>query len=348
MKSSQQRGVYEYPRGSGKFWIQYFESGRRHRELIGPEKLAIAVREKRMTEIRENRYFPELRRRKVLFSQLCDDFEQHKPEHWSGGMLSNVRAWFASVPAALISPQQIGQKLNEMVANGSSPATANRYRAIASAVFSWAITNGKIISNPARMVALRRESNSRIRFLSDEEEKRLREAARIAGLGAEAELDLALHTGMRRGEQYELTWDRVDMKNGLLTLLKTKSGEARHIPLNEVARAALKTLRVINKGARVCNFMEPRPWFDDARIAAKLPDFKWHDLRHTFASRLVMAGVDLRTVQELMGHKSITMTVRYAHLSPKHTQSAVDRLAGPAIKTATATFEKKRKWTASA
>jgi integrase len=347
MKSTT-RGVYEYPKGSGKFWIQYFESGRRHRELIGTEKLAIAVREKRMTEIRENRYFPELRRRKVLFSQLCDDFEKHKPDHWSGGMLSNVRAWFGSMPAALISPQQIGEKLNQMVASGSSPATANRYRAIASAIFSWAITNGKTTSNPAKLVPLRRENNSRTRFLLDAEEKRLREAARAAGFGAEAEMDLALHTGMRRSEQYSLTWQHVDLANGILTLLKTKPGEKRYIPINDVARAALKTLRAINKGSRVCGFMEPRPWFDDARIAAKLPDFKWHDLRHTFASRLVMAGVDLRTVQELLGHQSITMTVRYAHLSAPHTKNAVDRLAGPATKTATATFETKRKRAASA
>lgn len=342
------RGVYEYPRGSGKFWIQYFEMGRRHRELIGPEKLAIAVREKRMTEIRENRYFPELRRRKVLFSQLCDDFEQHRPEHWSGGMLANVRAWFGSRPAALITPQQISQKLNEMVESGSSPATANRYRAIASVIFSWAVTNGKIASNPARGVSLRREDNSRIRFLSDEEESRLRRAAVAAGGGASAELDLALHTGMRRGEQYGLTWDRVDMKNGLLTLLETKNGKARHIPLNPVAMAALRTLRAFNEGARVCRYQEPRPWFDDARIAAKLPDFKWHDLRHTFASRLVMAGVDLRTVQDLLGHKSIAMTVRYAHLSPAHTQNAVNRLVGPATKTATAKNGKLRKKAATA
>lgn len=345
--SKRARGVYEYPRSSGKFWIQYFDQGRRHRELIGTEKLAIAVREKRMTEIRENRFFPELRRRKILFSQLCDDFEQHKPEHWSGGMFTRVRNWFAPLPAASITPHQIDQKLNEMIKAGSSPATANRYRAITSAVFSWAVRNGKITSNPARAVSLRREDNSRIRFLSPAEESRLRRAAVAAGGGAVAELDLAIHTGMRRGEQYGLRWQSVDMHRGMITLLRTKSGEARHIPLNQVARRALQALRLINTGERVCGFLEPRHWFYEARKAAKLPDFRWHELRHTFASRLVMAGVDLRTVQELMGHKSISMTVRYAHLSPRHTQNAVDRLAGPAIKTATARKQKLRKMAAS-
>jgi integrase len=70
----------------------------------------------------------------------------------------------------------------------------------------------------------------------------------------------------------------------------------------------------------------PRYWFEAALPKAKIRKFSWHCLRHTFASRLVMAGVDLRTVQELMGHKSIEMTVRYSHLSPKHTLAAVERL----------------------
>jgi integrase len=72
----------------------------------------------------------------------------------------------------------------------------------------------------------------------------------------------------------------------------------------------------------------PRYWFEPAVKKAKILTFSWHCLRHTFASRLVMAGVDLRTVQELMGHKSIQMTVRYSHLTPKHTLAAVERLNG--------------------
>lgn len=71
---------------------------------------------------------------------------------------------------------------------------------------------------------------------------------------------------------------------------------------------------------------KPRHWFEKAVREAGVANFTWHDLRHTFASRLVMMGVDLRTVQELMGHKTMAMTCRYSHLSPEHTQAAVDRL----------------------
>jgi len=81
-----------------------------------------------------------------------------------------------------------------------------------------------------------------------------------------------------------------------------------------------------NASGRIFRVQKPR-WFEDAVKEAHITDFRWHDLRHTFASRLVMAGVDLRTVQELMGHKSIQMTCRYAHLAPTHQLAAVERLA---------------------
>jgi integrase len=147
------------------------------------------------------------------------------------------------------------------------------------------------------------------------------------------QLDLALHTGLRLSEQYRLAWDCIDFERRTLTIPLSKNSELRHVPLNDDAIAALRAAR------KCCNdqpfvflnrygqrLVSPREWFDPAVKAAGLKDFTWHCLRHTFASRLVMAGVDLRTVQELMGHKTIQMTVRYAHLAPKHQLAAVQRL----------------------
>ena len=99
-------------------------------------------------------------------------------------------------------------------------------------------------------------------------------------------------------------------------------------------QTAIRALEAMHSGANgselVCGGAStPRRWFDSAVKIAGLENFTWHCLRHTFASRLVMAGVDIRTVQELMGHKTIAMTVRYAHLAPKHTLSAVERLDAP-------------------
>ena len=142
-------------------------------------------------------------------------------------------------------------------------------------------------------------------------------------------------TGMRQGEQFTREWNDIDLDAGTIRLPQTKNGECRFVQLNSRALAALRMLHEQSIGSgRVFSNLVPR-WFTDAVQEAKIEDFKWHDLRHTFASRLVMAGVDIRTVQELMGHKSITMTMRYAHLSPKHRIDALEKLCATATRTAT-------------
>jgi site-specific recombinase XerD len=193
--------------------------------------------------------------------------------------------------------------------------------------------NGKVKLNPARLVRQRKENNGRIRFLSTEEEQALRKIMLAEHMKDLPQLELALHTGLRLSEQYGLTWDCVDFERRTLTIPLSKNGELRHVPLNDEALAALRAAQKCSNGQPYVflnrygqRLVSPREWFDPAVKAAGLNDFTWHCLRHTFASRLVMAGVDLRTVQELMGHKTIQMTVRYAHLAPKHQLAAVQRL----------------------
>ncbi len=178
-------------------------------------------------------------------------------------------------------------------------------------------------------------SNGRVRWLNSEEEARLRAVLEADHHEHRPELDLALHTGLRRGEMYGLTWENVNLSRRVLTIPRSKNGETRHVPLNSAALAALEDLRKRSDGTGpvIRNLQgeplaKPRHWFEPAVRKAKIRGFSWHCLRHTFASRLVMAGVDLRTVQELMGHKSIAMTVRYAHLDLRHTLAAVERLSG--------------------
>lgn len=320
------RGVFEHPRKSGIWWIHWYDQfGKRHREKIGRRSTAIKAYQLRKSQVVEGRLFPDIGRRRILFKHLCEDFAKHQPSHWSRGLFDHVKEWFGDSPAAALSPQRIQEKLNELLAKGRMPATANRYRAIVSAVYSWAIRNGRTNVNPARAVPLRRENNARIRFLQADEEQRVRKAIRKLCPLNEPDFDLALHTGMRRGEQYRLLWSSVDYANKLLALTLTKSGRSRRIPLNAEALRALETLKRQSKRDRVCPH-GGRKWFPEVLTAAKVKDFRWHDLRHTFASRLVMAGVDLRTVQELMGHQTITMTARYAHLSARHTREAVRKL----------------------
>jgi len=148
---------------------------------------------------------------------------------------------------------------------------------------------------------------------------------------------ISLNTGVRLGELFQLTWRDVDLEHRNLTIQGTtaKSGKTRHIPLNTEALWALREWK--GQGTDRTGFVFPgrvsrrelnnvrRSWLgvlDDAEISR----FRWHDLRHTFASRLVMAGVDLNTVRELLGHADYKMTLRYAHLAPEHKAAAVAKL----------------------
>jgi site-specific recombinase XerD len=129
---------------------------------------------------------------------------------------------------------------------------------------------------------------------------------------------------------------QIDFERRQIHLPKTKNGDPRTIPLNTVALAALKELLgegKITKSVSVFpsarsgeSLQGSRGWFPRALEEAKIADYSWHCNRHTFASRLVMAGVDLRTVAELLGHRTLQMVMRYSHLAPEHQASAVDRL----------------------
>lgn len=195
---------------------------------------------------------------------------------------------------------------------GWQPATVNRSLAFLKRVFNVAIADGLVETNPARKVRLLKENNARVQFLSETEEERL--MAELADADR-VMVEVALHTGMRQGEQLHLRWDDVDFATGILTIPRSKSGEARRIPMNDTVRAILERLTENSQGAWVFpstksaahldrgNYMSRI--FQPALQRAGIDNFRWHDLRHTFASRLVMAGVDIRTVQELMGHKTL-------------------------------------------
>lgn len=149
---------------------------------------------------------------------------------------------------------------------------------------------------------------------------------------------LAMNTGLRQGEQFALTWKNVDLKKGLLTVRAetAKANKTRHIPLNAEARAVLTEWKkqVPDSGYVFPGKEDGKPLveiktaFTRLLKRAGIENFRWHDMRHHFASRLVMAGVDLNTVRELLGHADLTMTLRYAHLAPEHKAAAVELISG--------------------
>ena len=293
-----QRGIFERLPGSGVFWIRYADAtGHIRREKAGTKSTAIKLYHKRKTEVLEGKKLPEnLRRINVSFEEISNDAleysrttkvrEAYRIDRWH---MKTFLSWFRNRGAAEITALDIERNLNELGEEGRKPATLNRYRTLLGLTFSLAVRNGKVTSNPVRNVKPRKENNERVRFLDEEEEISLRAAIHESHPEHEAEFDLALHTGMRRGEQYGLRWQDVDLKRGIITIPRSKHGEVRHIQINSVARSALQTLREMGNGlGYVCprfdgpQSRDARGWFKQALTKAKLQNFRWHDLRHSF------------------------------------------------------------------
>ena len=333
-KDKSERGIFK----RGKIYYIRFsdQSGKIRVEAVGRSKaLAAKVRDKRRTEVAERRFFPSAR---VSFDELIKDaIAEAKRNHAVKGSKGKLRTyryrivgeWFKAREAASITPGEIDKTLAE---HCTTPANFNRYRVALSHTYKLAMQNRKAATNPASLVSLKKENNTRVRFLENEEETALRKAIRKLCPGREAEFDLALNTGMRWSEQYGTRWANVDQKRGHIILPETKVGDKQYVWLNTAANAALARLRKLTGHTEfVCPDQDEwthRQWWDAVRKEAKISDFHWHDLRHTFASRLVMNGVDIYTVNKLMRHETLQVTKRYAHLANAHLKQAVERLPG--------------------
>jgi integrase len=240
------KGVYEMPAESGIWWINYYIEGRRFREKVGRRSDAVTLYQRRKTDARMGVKMPEVRaRRAVLFEEIAADALVYSKEHKASypgdrSTVGKLLPVFGKLPLYEITPQTIKAYLDTRV--DLTKTTINRYRGTISMIFQEAIRNGKAKANPARLVRLHREDNSRVRFITYPEEAVIRAIIRERCPIHEPELTLALETGMRRGELYSLDWDRVDLDRRQLLLLKTKNGTARVVILTAAAASALEEL----------------------------------------------------------------------------------------------------------
>jgi integrase len=345
------RGIYEREPGSGVWWICYFDRfGKRHREKAGTKSVAIKLYRKRKQHVLEGKKLPEsFRKPSANFRQLVDDalaYSKRNKRSYRTDVprFASLKEWFGSYPADELTPQEIEKTLARAADKEKwAPSTFNHYRSLMSLSYRLGIQNRKVSSNPVRSVTHRREDNNRVRFLTVEEEKKLRKVIEKKWPSHMPELDLAINTGIRKGSQYGLTWDMVDFKGRMLNIPRTKNEEPLHVPLNDNAIAALRVLedrgdgrgRVFQSAKTGEPLENGRHWFDDAVIGAAIKNFRWHDLRHTFASRLRMNGAPLEDIADLLGHKSLTMTRRYAHLGPNKLHAVVSLLGASATTSAT-------------
>lgn len=263
-----------------------------------------------------------------------------------------------------INPLQLERWRRDRLAEGVAVATVNRDLAALRGALSKAVEWRYLTENPMRAVKATKEDKlTRVRYLLADEEKRLRdvltsrdarrrqeranrnawckardiEPLRAIPLHGYADhltpmILLALNTGLRRGELTSLTWADINDGQKMLTVrsANAKSGKARHVPLN---KEALRVLALLKDGLdspaasdKLFDVHSIKTAWKTIADAARLKDFRFHDLRHHFASTIVMGGIDLNTVRELLGHASPIMTLRYAHLAPEHLADAVSVL----------------------
>ncbi len=326
-------GVY---RKGGKWHIDYYFQGRRIREVAGLTKeqaqKALSVRQ---AEIYQGKFKIQDAKPSPRFEEFAKQFlewSRANKRSWlrDESLVAHLVRFFRGRTLAEISPwlvERYRQARREAVYRGKPlrPATINREVACIKRMYTLAIQWELVTENPAKGVKLWREDNRRERILTQEEINRLLE--HCTGHSRPFVL-VALNTGMRVGEILTLTWDQIDLSRGVITLTQTKNGKVRKIPMNRLVSEAIKGLP--RRGPYVFGGDKPygsiKTAFRAACKRAKIRGCRFHDLRHTAATYLVLAGVDLPTVSELLGHSDISLTMRYAHPTPEHKCRAVAAL----------------------
>jgi site-specific recombinase XerD len=293
----------------------------------------------------------------VLCAEFLEYIQTHPEEYRDQAnpprRIEEIHKAFEGREAAEIKSPEIetwldGVQEDRELANG----TINKLRGTFSMLYKHGKRRGLINVNPAEDVPLRDVGNGIERYLSMDEERRLRAVLqgdidshdpikqpeqRKQAIHRLMEFDISIRSGMRRSEQYNLRWPDVDFDRKIMRLRVTKNGKPRNAFIIDDVAKALKVLQGLDAHRRdrsadqpnqapkdsVFAKMENKKWWAAALKKAKIKNYRWHDNRHTFCSRLVHAGVHLKVVQEAAGHASIASTMRYAHVAPTQVADAM-------------------------
>jgi len=214
-----------------------------------------------------------------------------------------------------------------------SNATKNRYKAVVSVIFSYAIRRYGLTHNPVQNIRSMRENNHRVRYLSDNERKRLYEACRVSKwTKLYLVVLMAITTGARKGELTHLRWSNIDLEMQTASVETTKNGLPKVMPLTDEVMAELERFigqeseLIFNSEIKTNKPYEFNKLWKKALKSAQIEDFRFHDLRHTTASYLAQNGATLLEIADVLGHKQISVTKRYAHLCITHKTKLINRV----------------------
>ena len=304
--------------------------------------------------IREGRYFQTVEAKRHTLAAAIERYEREKLQ----GMrakdarkqhLDYWKAELGTLTLADVTPAVIKERMTRLADEPSertgklrSASTLNHYRQALASVFTESVKSWEWVeASPMVKVGKKAEPRGRVRYLSDDERVRLLEACKAsANDDLYLAVMLALTTGGRQAETMGATWAQIDLQRATLQLEETKNGSRRALHLAAPVLALLKErakVRRIDTGLLFPSKVNPKqpvdlrqPW-EKALQAAGVEGFHWHDLRHTFASMAAMNGASLPELAALLGHKTLAMVQRYAHLSPAHTASLAERVAAKMV-----------------
>ncbi len=314
------------------------------------ERLTDARRWVQQTEtaIREGRHFKTSEAKKRTLNEAIERYKQFilpiKPKSQYDQALQ-LNWWKESIGhyvLANVTPALIAQQREKLASGITSrkkkrtPATVNRYLSALSHLFTIAIKEwGWVETNPLQKVTKLKEPRGRVRFLSDEERQKLLAICKDSdSQWLYLIVVLALSTGARRMEILGLRWEDVDLNRAIITLHETKNGERRILPITGHVLALLTEhikqrsphTTFVFPGKNLKKPIDVRTPFETALKLAGIADFRFHDLRHSAASYLAMNGASMAEIAEVLGHKTLQMVKRYAHLSEAHTAGVVTRM----------------------
>jgi integrase len=360
-KPTKERGLFKR-KDSPFWWISYTdENGKvcRISTEQGNKGTAREILEKKRTLVAEGRHLDIKKTPQTPFFDLCTEYWENHGRHMrtkglrkikeetqkdgtikkiQTGMIEIWKKGFGNVSVKEIDQRAVVRFLNQHMqpktnvddmpvkkggaSRAASASTRNRHLAMLRAMFNKGIEWGLVGSNPCDGIPKLREAPPRDRFLTPEEVETLLANAPET---LKPFLVVALHTGMRHGEILQLSWPDVDFVNRLVKIRESKSGKSRSIPMDQTLFDTLHGLS--SRFGKGFVFPNQRTHVNQTfrRLCGKvkLENFRFHDLRHTFASHLVMKGVPIKTVQEYLGHANLTMTMRYSHLAPSHHREAI-------------------------
>lgn len=306
------------------------------------KRLTDAKRWAQATEaaIREGRYFKTTEARRHTLSEAIQRYRESvlptkKDRRKQAAQLNWWDEKLGYYTLADVTPALIGEARDELLKN-KAPATVVRYLAAISHVFTIAVIEwGWIENNPVKKVRKPKEPRGRVRFLSEDERDRLLQASKHSETSfLHLIIVLALSTGMRQGEILNIRWPDVDLDKGSLVLHETKNGERRVVPLAGYALGLIKGYSKVRRLDTDLLFPGRKPdkpifirtpWLKAVKEAG-IEDFRFHDLRHSAASYMLMSGASLGEIAELLGHKTLQMVKRYSHLSEAHSAKVVSKM----------------------